>query len=150
MPRQGLPDYVLSLPERVVRSAAALAGGLVREVGIVALPPRLRRTNLYRNLVEAGLRLVIEEVGQVEGVYPPRDQLASESVLRYAAGYFRRFTSAKLAKEFPAPSSGASKPSLWKPAGPTSRLSFPPMPPSPRRPLLCPKKFLPGMPAGIY
>ncbi|MGO9096206.1 MAG: hypothetical protein ACLQGV_13390 [Bryobacteraceae bacterium] len=87
MPRQGLPDYVLSLPERVVRSAAALAVGLLREVGNVALPPRLRRTSLYRNLVEVGLRFLIEEVGQVEGVYAPQDQLASESVLRYAAGY---------------------------------------------------------------
>jgi hypothetical protein len=87
MPRQRLPDYVLSLPERVVRSAAALAGGLVREVGIVVLPPRLRRTSLYRNLVEVALRFMIEEVGQVEGVYAPQDQFASESVLRYAAGY---------------------------------------------------------------
>jgi hypothetical protein len=86
MPRQGLPDYVLSLPERVVRSAAALAGGLLREVGNVVLPPRVRRTSLYRNLVEVGLRFMIEEVGQVEGVYPPQGQLASESLLRYAAG----------------------------------------------------------------
>jgi hypothetical protein len=87
MPRRGLPDYVLSLPERVVRSAAALAGGLLREVSAVALPPRLRRTSLYRNLVEVGLRFMIEEVGQVEGVYAPQGQHSSEPLLRYAAGY---------------------------------------------------------------
>ena len=33
-------SYVISLPERVVRSAAALAGGLIREIGDVSfLPP---------------------------------------------------------------------------------------------------------------
>ena len=32
--------YAVSLPERVVRSAAALAGGLIRELGAVTVPPR--------------------------------------------------------------------------------------------------------------
>jgi len=44
----------------------------VREVGNVVLPPRLRRTSLYRSLVEVGLRFMIEEVGQVEGSMLPR------------------------------------------------------------------------------
>jgi hypothetical protein len=85
--REGIRDYVLSLPERVVRSASALAGGLLREVGNVVLPPRVRRTSLYRNLVEVGLRFMIEEVGQVEGVYPPEGQLASDFLLRRTAGH---------------------------------------------------------------
>lgn len=85
--REGIRDYVLSLPERVVRSASALAGGLLREVGNVILPPRVRRTSLYRNLVEVGLRFMIEEVGQVEGVYAPEGQLASDFLLRRTAGH---------------------------------------------------------------
>ncbi len=64
-----LSDYLLSLPERLVRSVAALGAGVVREVGEVALPSVLRRTQLYRNLVEATLRFAIERVGEVEGVY---------------------------------------------------------------------------------
>lgn len=87
MPRAGVPDYLLSLPERVVRSTAALAGGLLREAGDVVLPARLRRTSLYRNMVEVGLRFMIEEVGQVEGTYPADGQLASDFLLRRTAGH---------------------------------------------------------------
>src|ERR1035441_7272931 len=32
--------YILSLPERAVRSLGALSGGLLREIGNVALPPQ--------------------------------------------------------------------------------------------------------------
>jgi hypothetical protein len=65
--------YILSLPERVVRSLSALSGGLLREIGEVALPAAVRRTTLYRAMVEVTLRFLIEEVGQVEGVYPLPD-----------------------------------------------------------------------------
>jgi hypothetical protein len=78
--------YVLSLPERVVRSATALAGGLVREIGDVALPASLRRTRLYRSLVDSTLRFLIEQVGQVEGVYPGEAALAENFIVRRAAG----------------------------------------------------------------
>ena len=35
--------YILSLPERVIRSLGALSGGLLREIGSVALPPGIPR-----------------------------------------------------------------------------------------------------------
>jgi len=79
--------YILSLPERVVRSAAALAGGLVREIGNVTVPAAVRRTSLYRNMVELTLRYLIEEVGQVEGVYPKAEELAHDFLLRRVAGH---------------------------------------------------------------
>ena len=63
-------QYLLSLPERAIRSLAAISGGLLREIGNVALPASIRRTSLYRTMVEVALRFLIEEVGQVEGVYP--------------------------------------------------------------------------------
>ncbi len=44
--------YLLSLPERTVRSATAASAGLLRELGDVALPAAVRRTSLYRNMVE--------------------------------------------------------------------------------------------------
>jgi len=84
--RSDLSGYLLSLPERVLRSATALAGGLIREVGDVALPASVRRTRLYRSLVDSTLQFLIERVGQVEGAYPDQAQLAEDFIVRRAAG----------------------------------------------------------------
>jgi len=81
-----LAHYLVSLPERVVRSASALAGGLLRELGNVTIPAAIRKTRLYQNLVEATLRFLIEQVGEVEGVYPSEGRLADDFALRRAAG----------------------------------------------------------------
>jgi hypothetical protein len=72
--------YVLSLPERALRSLGALSGGLLREIGEVALPPVIRRTTLYRTMVEVTLRFLIEQVGQVEGIYLSEDGLAESGL----------------------------------------------------------------------
>jgi hypothetical protein len=87
MDRASLGRYLLSLPERVVRSASALAAGLLRELGNVTLPAAVRRTSLYRTMVEATLRFLIEEVGQVEGIYPPATALATDFLYRKAVGH---------------------------------------------------------------
>ena len=79
-------SYVLSLPERAVRSASALTGGLIREVVSVALPIGVRRGRLYQNLVETTLRFLIEHVGQVQGVYGADDELSKDFLLRRTAG----------------------------------------------------------------
>src|SRR2546422_8124080 len=81
-----LTPYLLSLPERVLRSATALAGGLLREIGEVTIPQTIRRSQLYQNLVEATLRFLIEQVGQVGGVYPTEDKLTEDFLLRRTAG----------------------------------------------------------------
>jgi hypothetical protein len=62
--------YLLSLPERVIRSALGVSAGLVREVGVVVVPRSVRRSQLYKNLVDVTLRYMIEEVGSAKGVYP--------------------------------------------------------------------------------
>lgn len=80
-------QYVLSLPERLVRSLGALSGGLLREIGNAALPARLRHTTLYRTMVEVTLRFLIEEVGQVEGVYPTEETLAGNFLLKRTASH---------------------------------------------------------------
>lgn len=69
-----------------MRSATALAGGLVREIGVVAFPGALRRTLLYRTLVDNTLRFLIEKVGEVEGAYPSEGKLAEDFLMRRAAG----------------------------------------------------------------
>src|SRR6266849_3626952 len=79
--------YLVSLPERVLRSAAALAGGLVRELGDVSLPAAVRRTKTYQMMVGIALRFMIEEVGEVEGVYPVEGELASNFLMRRTAGH---------------------------------------------------------------
>src|SRR5215471_20003731 len=87
MSRPAPYKYLLSLPERAIRSLGALSGGLLREIGNVALPASVRRTTLYRTMVEVALRFLIEEVGQVEGVYPSGDQLAGNFLLKRTASH---------------------------------------------------------------
>lgn len=86
MDRERIKTYCLSLPERVVRSVSALAGGLLREAGEVTLPARVRRTRLYFNLVDSTLRFLIEQVGQVEGAYPPESEAIDNFLVRRTAG----------------------------------------------------------------
>jgi hypothetical protein len=81
-----LTPFLLSLPERVLRSTTALAAGLLREIGEVAIPQTVRRSQLYQNLVEATLRFFIEQVGGVKGVYPTEEKLAEDFLMRRTAG----------------------------------------------------------------
>ena len=66
---------------------SALSGGLLREIGNVALPASVRRTILYRTMVDVALRFMIEVVGQVEGVYPPDEEFAENALLKRAASH---------------------------------------------------------------
>src|SRR5260370_42317442 len=84
--KRQIAGFLLSLPERLFRSTAALAGGLVREIGDVALPAALRQTRLYQALVGVTLRFLIEQVGGVEGTYPSEGHCAAEFLLRRAPG----------------------------------------------------------------
>src|ERR1700680_709562 len=79
--------YMVSLPERVLRSAAALAGGLIRELGDVALPAAVRRTKSYQMMVEIALRFLLEQVGEVKGVFPAEGKLANNFLIRRTAGH---------------------------------------------------------------
>lgn len=80
-------SYLVSVPERLLRSLSALSGGLLREVGGVVLPARLRRTALYRAMVEVTLRFLIENLGQVEGVYANTEDAAQNFVLQRTASH---------------------------------------------------------------
>jgi hypothetical protein len=79
-------QYALSLPERILRSASAVSAGVVREVAEVALPIGVRRGRLYRTLVDASLRFLIENVGRVEGTYSSDDKLARDFLVRRTVG----------------------------------------------------------------
>lgn len=78
--------YAASLPERVLRTAAGLAAGLLRELGETSLPVSLRRTRLYGNLVDSTLRFLIEQVGNLDGIYAAGGRLSDDFAIRRAAG----------------------------------------------------------------
>ena len=79
--------YLISLPERLVRSALGFGAGVAHEVGEVVLPEGVRRGQLYQNLVDATLRyLVGEKVGGVEGVYSAAGTLPDDFLARRTAG----------------------------------------------------------------
>ncbi len=79
-------SYLASLPERTARAGAALTGGLVYEASEVVLPVAVRRSRLYQAIVGRLLRLTIELVGGVEGVYPTEEMRARELLVRKTAG----------------------------------------------------------------
>jgi hypothetical protein len=81
-----LKEYLLSVPERVLRSTVGLGAGVVREVGEVALPDGVRESQLYQNLVDATLRFLIENVGGVEGVFRKDGALPDNFAARRATG----------------------------------------------------------------
>lgn len=83
---RALRDYLISLPERVVRSLTAVTAGLARELGDVTVPAAVRKTRLYQSLVDSTLRFLIEQVGEVEGTYPAEGQLAENFAIRRTAG----------------------------------------------------------------
>ena len=81
-----IKGYLLSFPERLVRSALGLGAGVAREMGEVALPKGIRNSQLYQNLVDATLRYLIEQVGGVEGVYSEGKALPDNFLARRTAG----------------------------------------------------------------
>ena len=64
--------FLVSLPERIVRGAVAVAGGAVYEAAQLLLPRLVRRSRLYEATAKNLLRVAIELVGGVEGA-PSRD-----------------------------------------------------------------------------
>jgi hypothetical protein len=78
--------YLASLPERTARAGAALTGGLVYETGEVLLPLVVRRSRIYQAVVGRLLRITIELVGGVDGVFPTEEMLVQELMARKTAG----------------------------------------------------------------
>jgi len=86
MSREGIKTYLLSLPERLLRSSLGLGAGVAREIGEVVLPDSVRRSRVYENLVDTTLRFLIEQVGGVKGTYPSEQPLPDDFLKRRTAG----------------------------------------------------------------
>jgi hypothetical protein len=80
--------YVVSLPERLVRTAAAVVGGAVHESAQLLLPRLVRRSRFYEVTAKNLLRILVEGVGAVEGstTAAARAPKAGELVVRKGAG----------------------------------------------------------------
>ena len=78
--------YLLSLPERAARTAVAVGAGAMRELGQLVVPRRVRRSQLYDNLIGTTLRYLIEQVGGVEGVYSTDAGVTGDFLARRTAG----------------------------------------------------------------
>jgi hypothetical protein len=75
-----------TLPERSLRAAAALLGGAVYETSTVALPQAVREAKLYQVTVDRLLRIMIEWVGDVRGIYVGETTPVGELAARKFAG----------------------------------------------------------------
>lgn len=81
-----MTNYLVTLPERLVRSVVGLGAGLAREVSDFVLPDSVRQGQLYRNMVDTTFRFLIEQVGGVDGAYPAESKLPADFLARRAAG----------------------------------------------------------------
>ncbi len=79
--------YLLSLPERLLRAAAALLGGMLHEAGVLVLPRLVRRSRFYEATAANLLRITIELVGGVERAESsPEEPTARSLAVRKGAG----------------------------------------------------------------
>ena len=83
--------YFATLPERSVRALAAVSGGTIREATEIVLPAVVRESRLYQSTVGRLVRIVVELVGDVRGVYPPELMPAGELAIRKSAGNVMEF-----------------------------------------------------------
>lgn len=85
--------YLLSLPERSARAAAAIIGGTLYETSNVALPLAVRQSKLYQVTLDRLLRIVIEWIGDVQNVYQDEETSVQELAARKFTGNVMEFAS---------------------------------------------------------
>ncbi|HJU47113.1 MAG TPA: hypothetical protein VJ689_03205, partial [Gaiellaceae bacterium] len=85
-PRRRAPDagsslagYLASLPERLLRSSAAVLGGVVHETASLALPRLVRRSRFYEATAKNLLRIVVELVGGVATTVDTGEQFEADT-----------------------------------------------------------------------
>jgi hypothetical protein len=79
--------YLTSLPERVLRSVAAVVGGTVHESAQLLLPRLIRRSRFYEVTAKNLLRILVEGVGAVEAAYAaPNAPAPAQLAIRKGAG----------------------------------------------------------------
>ena len=79
-------SFLVSLPERIIRSVVAVVGGAVHETAEVVLPRFVRRSRLYEATAKNLLRIAIELIGDVDREPPAGQPDAGELLKRKTAG----------------------------------------------------------------
>lgn len=79
-------NFILSLPERLVRVISAGSGGLFYQLSLILFPERIRRSRLYQATIERLLRIIVELLGGVRGAFPAEAMSVRELATRKAAG----------------------------------------------------------------
>jgi hypothetical protein len=79
-------SFLASIPERIVRSLAAVVGGAMHETAELVLTRMARRSRLYEATAKNMLRIAVELVGDVERSAPPEEPEVGEVMKRKAAG----------------------------------------------------------------
>jgi hypothetical protein len=82
----GRTAFLVTLPERIVRSLVGVVGGAVHETAEVVLPRFARRSRLYEATAKNLLRIAIELVGDVERDAPKGEPGPGELAKRKTAG----------------------------------------------------------------
>jgi hypothetical protein len=83
-----LAAYALSVPERVSRILIGSLGGFLKGTTELLLPEVVRRTKLYEVLLQRNLRYLVQELGDVEGVYPSGNEPPDRYIARKFLGNF--------------------------------------------------------------
>jgi hypothetical protein len=76
----------VTLPERLVRSSAAILGGAVHETALVVLPRFVRQSRVYEATAKNVLRITIELVGGVDRAAQPGQPTVGKLAVRKGAG----------------------------------------------------------------
>jgi hypothetical protein len=84
---------IVTLPERLVRAAAAMLGGAVHETAQVVLPRFVRQSRLYEATAKNVLRITIELVGGVDVPERADEPSAGQIAVRKGAGNVVEFGS---------------------------------------------------------
>jgi hypothetical protein len=82
----GRTAFLVSLPERIVRSLVGTVGGALHETAEMVLPRFARRSRLYEATAKNLLRIAIELVGDVERAAPAGEPAPGELAKRKTAG----------------------------------------------------------------
>ncbi len=79
--------YGLSLPERTVRGASAVVGGLVNETAARMIPAAFRTSRSYSVFIQQALDMMVHDVGGVENPnQPPTDETESKLARKAVGG----------------------------------------------------------------
>ena len=104
-------EYLVSVPERILRAVAAALGGTIHETAELVLPRLVRKSRFYEATAKNLLRITVELVGGVEREHDSRRRRARgvAEEARSAEGRRERRSSSDRFSRSASPRSGCSR-----------------------------------------